>query len=418
MKAVVIIAYLFPPAGGGGVQRTLGFVKHLPRHGWRPLVVAADQPRYWAKDESLLADVPPEAEVHRVADPGWLRPLDLVRRFLPGEARRALDGLAYVPDRQIGWLPLALAQGLLLGKRHRAQAIFSTSTPYTDHLVGLGLHRALGLPWVADFRDPWTQNQTFAPATPAHAAAHRTLERMVYADADLIVANTALNRAALYRDFPATRDKTIHLPNGWDGDDFAGLVLRPRRPPPFVFGYAGSFYPGYGPEHLFALLGKLKDADPALAQKVGLRFFGQTGKMAVPPWLEPHTEVYGYLERSQAIAGLADCDASLVMIPPEPSPSGWVPQKLYQALRLGRPILALVPEGEVASLVRAAGGGSLVLDPTSPDAASSLARWLRARLEGPGPNFDAQVVARFDRANQARTLAEQLDRLVAARPGR
>lgn len=414
MRPVLMIAYLFPPAGGGGVQRTLGFVKHLPRHGWRPIVVAADQPKYWARDESLLLDIPPEAEVHRIADPGWLRPLDLFRRFLPGEVRRALDGLAYVPDRQVGWLPLAFPQALLLARRHRVEAIFSTSTPYSDHLLGLALSRALKKPWIADFRDPWTQNQTFHAATPAHRAAHLALERTVYRQADLIIANTALNRSALYTDFPETREKTIHLPNGYDEDDYRGLVLPKRKPPPWVLGYAGSFYPGYGPEPLFELLEQLRRSEPNLAAQVGLRFFGQTGAMNVPEWLRPRTQVFGYLEKAQAIAGLGDCDASLVLVPTDVRPSGWVPQKLYQALRLGRPILALVPEGEVASLVRAAGGGSLALDPTTPDAATTLARWLRARLEGPGAPLDPTVVARFDRARLSQTLAENLDRLTRA----
>ncbi|MFX6461567.1 hypothetical protein ABTG33_18475, partial [Acinetobacter baumannii] len=63
-----------------------------------------------------------------------------------------------VPDDQILWFPYAMKKGLEIFKQHQIDVVFSTSGPYTNHLVGLYLKRKTGLPWIADFRDPWTQN--------------------------------------------------------------------------------------------------------------------------------------------------------------------------------------------------------------------------------------------------------------------
>jgi hypothetical protein len=62
-KKVLIITYYWPPSGGSGVQRWLKFVKYLPKVGWEPYVFTPENPAFPIRDESLLKDVPPEAEV-------------------------------------------------------------------------------------------------------------------------------------------------------------------------------------------------------------------------------------------------------------------------------------------------------------------------------------------------------------------
>ena len=42
MKKVLVIAFIFPPLGGSGVQRTLNFVKYLPEFAWQPYVVCGE----------------------------------------------------------------------------------------------------------------------------------------------------------------------------------------------------------------------------------------------------------------------------------------------------------------------------------------------------------------------------------------
>ena len=60
-----VIAYRFPPQGGGGVQRTLKFVKYLPQFGWLPVVHTVRNPYWPVRDDTLLAEVPPEVHVYR-----------------------------------------------------------------------------------------------------------------------------------------------------------------------------------------------------------------------------------------------------------------------------------------------------------------------------------------------------------------
>ena len=64
MRAL-FVAFYFPPAGGGGVQRTLKFCKYLPEFGIEVHVLTPDDPKWFARDDRLLTQVPDDTVVHR-----------------------------------------------------------------------------------------------------------------------------------------------------------------------------------------------------------------------------------------------------------------------------------------------------------------------------------------------------------------
>ncbi|MCB9645353.1 MAG: glycosyltransferase [Deltaproteobacteria bacterium] len=415
MRRVLVVAYQFPPMGGGGVQRTLSFVRHLPEQGILPVVLTAAQPeRYWAQDPSLLARIPDGVEIIRASDRALFTVRRALRRALPASARPRLDQLLDLPDRQATWWPAATVAALQRARRGDLDAVYSTSAPWTDHLVARALVRRTGLRWVADFRDPWTQNQTFVAATPLHRALQERWEAAVLAEADAVVANTHANAAALAARFPQAAGKTDVLPNGWESDELRGL---PAPPPggPLVIGYAGSFYPGYQPDAFYRHLKAALGAAPGL--QVNLRMCGKTEQADAirQAGLQGVVEERGYLPQAEALAHLAASHAVLFVLPPTEGRSGWVPQKLYVYLALGRPVVAVCPPGEARDILREAGGNSLVLDPDDPDGGPRLAGWLTelaARRTAPA-GFEPQVVARYDR----RALTARLAALLG-QPGR
>ena len=405
MREVLVIAYLFPPLGGGGVQRTLGFVRHLPANGWRPTVICAgDDATYWARDPTLMRRVPLEATVVRVPA-GWPgSAARWTRRLVPHAYRRAFDQFVFVPDRQVPWGPNALQAGLRIAERGRFAALYSTGSPWTNHMVAMAIKARTGLPWIADFRDPWTQNMTFSTASGAHAALHRRLENLVYRHADRIVANTPGHMRAVQAAFAASYDKTTFIPNGYAESDFAKCRHPIASRDPVLLGYAGSFYPGHGPE---ALLDMLRQARPH-APPFRLRFIGNTqlGDQPADAGLDDITEDLGYLTQAQMLDRLAECHATIVTMPGQPRPTGVVPQKLYMYLRLGRPMVAILPPGDAADLVREAGDQHLLQDPVALDG-DAAADWLHqlAADRVPGVPVGSLVVRRHARDVLTQRLA-------------
>ncbi len=411
MREVLFIAYLFPPLGGGGVQRTLGFVRHLPANGWRPTVICADDDApYWARDPGLVQRVPHEATIVRVPA-GWPgSAAQWVRRAIPNDMRPTFDRTVFVPDRQAPWGPKALQAALRLAEEYRFAALYSTGSPWTNHLVAAAVQARTGLPWVADFRDPWTQNSTFAPVTRAHAALHRSLENMVYQRAQRIVANTAGHMRSVQQAFPVSHDKISFIPNGYAESDFSRPRFAAASREPVLLGYAGSFYPGREPEDLLDLLRRASTAAPPFR----LRLMGNTqvGSGARAFGLGDAVEELGYLNQTDMLDRLGECHATVVTLPGTPRPADTVPQKLYLYLRLGRPILGVLPPGDAADLIRLAGEQHLIQDPVAPDGEATAA-WLHRLAIGEIPDIpaDSIVVQRHARDVLTQRLAALLNEI-------
>src|SRR5262245_14053771 len=150
MRSLLMIAFHFPPlAGSSGIQRTLSFARHLPRLGWRPLILAAHPRAFSSVSDDQLADIPSEVVVERAFALDSSRHLAIAGRY-PAFAAR--------PDRWISWWLGAVPRGLTMIRRYRPAAIWSTYPIATAHKIASTLHRLSGLPWVADFRDPMTED--------------------------------------------------------------------------------------------------------------------------------------------------------------------------------------------------------------------------------------------------------------------
>ena len=63
MRDVLVVTSTFPPTADSGVFRVTKFVKYLPSCGWRPIVLRVHPQRVRPRDDSLLAEIPPEALV-------------------------------------------------------------------------------------------------------------------------------------------------------------------------------------------------------------------------------------------------------------------------------------------------------------------------------------------------------------------
>jgi hypothetical protein len=171
---LLVVAYYFPPAGGAGVQRALKWVKYLPAHGIDPVVLTVRAGAYPQLDPTLAAEVPAGVSVHRTPAPD---PFGLYGRLTRADrdrivatrtddvgsgggvaegAARWLRANVFLPDARVGWVPFAAWRGARLSRQRGIDALLTTGPPHSAHLAGLAIRRAGRLPWVADFRDPWT----------------------------------------------------------------------------------------------------------------------------------------------------------------------------------------------------------------------------------------------------------------------
>ncbi len=410
-KRVLFIAYTFPPHGGTGVQRSVKFVRYLPSHDWQPTVLTASA-KPALTDPELARQVPPQTEIVRVG--GLVLPVSW-----PWRLRYGIRQWILTVDDRIGWLPFAVQRARRLFQQNAFDAIYSTSGPYTDHLVALRIKRDTGLPWVADFRDPWLDNFSQQFATRVHRAVCAHLEQQVIETADRILVVSEPMRTQLLDRYPSLNaSRCTVLPNGFDPNDFERLESAPRDGR-FTLVHSGSLY---GPREqsaqafLLALNLNLRNQEiPRHA--ICVRFVGRAGfeahEQARQLGLEDVVEFRGQLAHREALAHQLAADILLLIVGSGPGSASVATGKVYEYLAAGKPILALAPPSAAAALVEEAQVGTTA-PPDDPKAiAVALTQLYRDWREGqPQVRPNPAILARYDRRNQAAQLAQIFDTLI------
>jgi glycosyltransferase involved in cell wall biosynthesis len=385
MRRVLIVAYYFPPIGGIGSIRLASFAAHLPEFGWEPTVIA------------------PRRTPHPAGTP--LDPSMRVVRSTSIEVGRFLSRLSshlVFPDAQIGWYPGAVLAGRRLLKRERFDAVFSSSNPITAHLVARTLSRSCRSPWLAEFRDPWSDWLRASPGRRRRAAA---LERTLAASAAQLMMPTptwASHYGGLW-------GKGIQvLPNGHDGQIEGGSP--PRRP---TITHTGTFYPAFQDFRVLWTAIKRLMAEGKLDAPV-LRFVGE-----LPPELRRELGDLGLGDLVEETGFVSHREAKLLMASSsilvasgstadDPAARGWVPAKLFEYLAIPLPILYIGAEkGDAAALLGEHAGCYVV----GRDDLQGVVEALEASLSASPPERSIEDLSRRSRAQR---LAQILDD--AARP--
>jgi len=368
MSRVLIISYYFPPAGGPGVQRVLGFVRHLPAFGWEPVVLTVEGGTFFNRDEEALSSVPASVPVYRTKT---LEPFALYNRLrgraadealpvghvgqgtwgLGGRLARFVRANVFIPDARVGWLPFAVRAAKRIIREREIDVILTSSPPQTVHLIGLRVARTTGLPWVADFRDPWTRiyyNAELPRTGAARRMDYRLEQRCVRGATRLVVINEMVRDSL----GPRAANATI-LSNGFEGDDFLGEVppVRDR----FMLAYVGNLIQMQDTATFFRVLGELARENPEFGDALSLVFVGNvhqgTREELKRNGLIERTTFAGFRPHREAIRLLRTATVPFFI-----GLGDLVSAKIFEYLATGRPLLALAPVGgEVDRLLHEVG---------------------------------------------------------------
>lgn len=446
MMRVLMIAFIYPPLGGSGVQRTLKFSKYLPDFGWQPYIVCSDDPNVFGDglDTTLLAEVPAEARVWRrpfVNPLGFRRRVQKLMGFKPhaeiaaqstlaltGEEpaktslRRLFQALTSLlapfefpaVDAALYWA-LAIVPGCLrLIRQEKIDVIYTTSFPYSDHVAGWLLKKLSGKPWVADFRDPWTQHDVIRN-TGWRYRVDRWVEQRVLHTADRVTGVTPSYTSDLHRLAPErSADHFVTIENGYDQADFNGVPESSHESgQQITLAHVGYLYNGTALPFFQAL-----EALGTLGARLKVRFIGGLAPQETQ-WLEnncPSAEIKVEPRRShaEAVQLMQEADVLLLFVIDGKPESGHYPGKLFEYLVSGTPILMVGPPGDAARLVERSGTGCFA----PAGASSALLEILRLLVENPGEfhqrYFQPQpaVIAAYERKALTHKLTGIFDGLV------
>jgi glycosyltransferase involved in cell wall biosynthesis len=401
-----VLAYFFPPLGGGGVQRTLKHVKYLPDEGFEAIVLTTRPVWSPLVDATLSAEVPPSTVVIRAPE----IPLQLIKWGLHGLLRRArlpTTVTSYIgwPDETAGWAPAATWHALRAIRRYRPDILYSTSSPVTAHLVALVASRATGIPWVADFRDGWTKNPQKERLPKALAGLSARLERAVVRRArSVVVVDDSVELLGIERDDP----RLVLIPNGVDPEDLppADAHVSTTR---FRLAYVGALYGARDAAPVFAALRALLERGVIDAADLDLRLVGPLALGHDANLEQLPVSRLGYVDHRTAISEMAAADVLLFYAP---AANRGTSGKIYEYLVSGRPILCVAGHDNFAfRLVEELGAGPCA-EPDDPSAIERAIETLyRSWKDGElaiSREVRTEALRRFSRPALARQLAAVL----------
>jgi glycosyltransferase involved in cell wall biosynthesis len=406
---LLMVAFHFPPhAGGSGVLRSLKFCRYLPEFGWLPTVLTIDPRAYEQRNDSQKDEVPPGVKVVRALG------LD-TRQHL--SIRGAYPNLFALPDRWVSWLPGAVSAGLIIIRKDKIDAIFTTYPIASAVLIGYFLHRLTGKPWIVDLRDLMTEDNY--PQNKTTRRVYRWIERRAVRHATKILC-TAPGTIRMYRGRYPNLDesKFMLLPNGYDEADFAGISVEHVPDKKVRLLHSGLVYPWErDPRPFFRALSRLKVEGYISSELVSieLRACGSEAEFKEDVARLNIADLVQFLPQlpyRQALQDAAHADALLLL--QAECCDHQIPAKAYEYLRLKRPILALTTNnGDTAALLKEAGGATLVDIADENAIHRALPEFLNRVRAGTHATTPEQKASFFSRRSQAERLASCLQTVCA-----
>ncbi|HUQ31806.1 MAG TPA: glycosyltransferase [Pyrinomonadaceae bacterium] len=360
---LLAVSFSYPPLAYPRSVQVARLLKHLK---FRTVLVCADE-----RGARLDPTIEPDAEAHLRAClrlpfsiQGWRKQVNRV------SARLGLPLWNKRPDEYVSWKPGALkaVKDYAQANAYAPDLVVTFGQPMSDHLVGLELKKLYGVPWVAHFSDPWTDNP-FNRYDSLTRRVNLSLERKVMQTADRLIFTSAETIDLVMAKYPvAWRDKARVLPHSFDSSLYPSSQEDSR--PGITIRYIGEFYGKRTPAPLIQTLRAMLAANPQLLEGVCFESIGPLnpetlaglGLEELPEGLVHIRPSVNY-EESLRLAATAN---GLLIIDAPAKRSVFLPSKLIDYIGAARPILAFTPQGTAASVIEDLGGW--VADPTNLEA--------------------------------------------------
>ena len=381
MKKVLIITYYWPPTGGAGVQRWLKFSKYFRQFGWEPVIYTPSNPDFPINDETLLKDIPNDLTVLKTQ---ITEPYDIYRKIMRKKKTETVNqgflsegkentlmqsamiwvrGNFFIPDARKFWIKPSISYLSDYIIKNKIDAIISTGPPHSMHLIAMGLKQKFNLPWIADFRDPWTQIDFYSQLKLSSFAdnKHKKLEHQVLTQADKVVTISP----SCGKDLEKLGGRKVDvITNGFDMDDFkfdSDLKLLDG----FLFHHIGALNKDRNPYTLWKVLGELCKERSDFKKDLIIKFIGKTDAIAFESLKQndilDNAQKTDYLTHSEVVKLMAQSPVLLLPLNNTPNNAGVLSGKLFEYLAAKRPIFGIgLPDADAAAILKSTQAGTMV----------------------------------------------------------
>jgi hypothetical protein len=412
--------------GGAGVQKSLKFVKYMKQFDYEPIVLTVNS-RFtrWIKDKSLCSEIPQGTVVYRTPtiDVNWLyKALWGLRlhRFVKWMQLNIM-----IPDSEITWLPFAKRAIKKIITRHQIDLAYISGGPFSSMLLGPLIKDKYNIDYVLDFRDEWTNNPTRLDLPYPMKSIRKESEQekeVLHKSAAIVYTIPKYMKENFELKYPFLVNKlSAMVTNGYDDDDFDYSCLEHKISNNHCnLVYTGSFYDRRQPTLLWKAICELDMGKIGIGKDISIKIIGKNKKSFVlgeytnNQLINRMVEFYPNLERKRAIAELSIAQALLLYIAPGPNCKAEMTGKIFDYIRVGRPILAIIPpDGAAADIIRKSKTGFIYDSNNLEDIKKGIMHiytlWQTDKLT---IEPDTEYIAQFNRINLTKKLASLFDQVL------
>ncbi|MBT8317522.1 MAG: glycosyltransferase family 4 protein [Lutibacter sp.] len=418
MKKVLVITYYWPPAGGSGVQRWLKFVKYFRGFGIEPVVYTVENPNYPILDESLMGEIPNNLEILR--HPIW-EPNNLIGLFgkkkkesagflnsnpsLFGKLAHYIRANFFIPDARKFWIKPSVKFLEEYLKEHHIDVIISSGPPHSMHLIALKLKKQLGIKWITDFRDPWTEIDYFhqLPLSKKAIEKHHLLEKEVLknADAVLVVGNSMKEKYVKFN------KNTLVVTNGYD-TEFSDV--KTELDTKFTLTHIGLMNSDRNPKMLWEVLAEIISENKSFANDFELKLIGNVADSVIADIskfdLIKSVTLINYVAHNKVVEFQKKAQVLLLLVNNVVSANQIITGKIFEYLMAKRPILAIAPKnGDLAEIINETASG-FVVDFEERDLLKKTILNLYSKFKEEELSIDSKNIKQFHRKELTKKVAQ------------
>jgi glycosyltransferase involved in cell wall biosynthesis len=438
-KRLLIISRFFFPQPVVGAVRMTQWCRFLPDFGWYPTVLCKYQ-GHLATPELLAEKLHPAVKVEYFNPPVQHgrpanSPASHWAQLWQSRYARSPLGFWEVPEVDIRFWRRVRAQTLQLVERLKPDAILTTSPPHSIHDLGMWLSEQTGIPWVADFRDPYTIDVRSRPRglTKLRWSAHKDYERRIYEHAAMILHAIPIQARWARIVYPPARHRIVTLTNGCPVDLAEGkidpAVSSNNRQSIRVIGSLSA----NEADKLAEAIKHLVDT----GMNLELRHIGSP--LASLPWMKklvragmlldlrqlhhqakPQDSLRkklgerfiatGALRHDEALRQVVGADVLVCSLSPSRSKALLLSSKLFEYLATGKPIIVINPTLPDRQFLRNFRGVCLLVEPDAEQVKTAL-QWALDPASRPPLEQTLRFKEEFNRRTQTAQLAGWLDKL-------
>lgn len=406
-RSILLIAFHFSPEPLPGAVRPSRLARYLPEFGYQTEVITG------------AAQTEPHPQIHAIPAPTYIPN----KYTIPGAIEILLHKVIWPSELALLWAGAASARARRIIKDKPVAAMISTGPPLNTHLTALALKLRYGIPWIADFRDPMLDNPFRQNLGALCTVADRIVEKRIFRHADAVLGVSEVIDHWWRIRYPQFAHKLHVLYNGYDPRENLAAAPIPSRPYR-VLSYVGNVYGLRRPEIILNAVRRLHASKCVSRDSMRLQFVGEiehdiwalNGATIEELKANGIVECTGLVPRPQALKLMAEADY-LLMLDIQDGAQGYaVPSKIFEYVRMGRPILTVTQHNSpVHQIISSSGVPHIFIYPEDPE--DTVCQKIQQLFELPTDPVKPSdwFMEKFDGRRQSGTLASILDSVVDAK---